>query len=622
MPAIESLLAALAATANPEMGAQEKNSGSTDGFERAMTDALAPDEKTATGKPAAKLTLKPGPLAAGKLPPTVGKMAAATNEESPATRPATKAASGKKIAAPETPTAPNISGDVILPAGVMSQTLPLPAPLPPANFWAGSQPGPADNGKKVSVPVPVAAGKTDLITGGQMDSTPMEATQTSSAMLKNQGAQRAAPVLGAPVFRAASKSAQSIFPVTQQPAAAQPASTLQTPMGKISPEIFVGADFTAVEAAKQTDVETSADLPTDNLPAGFDRPEFFSRADFFAPASSRDILSRTVWPTDKFSPMTPTPAADAAEKNPATVLTLPGTAKVLQVPTTPAAAAANDMATLMNQVTEATTATETSALPAALPDEKINSDADFQVPPALMVKSENSGTRIASSVSAMKNTDKVEVLAGFAGQKLPDAGPVRLAPGLITRSSSDLPPRISEQYSSEAATNFFNANVGGSIATANVSTSAGEFLPTTTEMRTQTAERTHDLVSLHALRLVESKADSLSVVLKPDAGTELSLQLHRRDGVVEAQAFLTRGDHQVLNQHWADLQSRLELHGVKLAPLGSEGNFNAGGNGFSRQRSPERDAETESALAFAEFAVATGGATARSAGLHGWESWA
>lgn len=240
--------------------------------------------------------------------------------------------------------------------------------------------------------------------------------------------------------------------------------------------------------------------------------------------------------------------------------------------------------------------------------------------------SANSGTRVASIPAEMKNSEKVEVLAGFTGQKLPDAGPVRLAPGFITRGTSDLPPRLSEHTTTKVSNDFVPslASFASEIPPIISDGASALTLPSLAEARALTVERTHELVSLHALRFAETRTDSLSIVLKPDAGTELSLQLRQRDGMVEAQATLASGDYQLLNQNWPELQSRLEAHGVKLSSLtGDTTGFNANaGNQFSRQRSPERDAETENALAFAEFSVATGGASARSAGVTGREWWA
>ena len=242
------------------------------------------------------------------------------------------------------------------------------------------------------------------------------------------------------------------------------------------------------------------------------------------------------------------------------------------------------------------------------------------------VTANNSGTGVASTVPAMKNSDKVELFAEQAGQKLPGAGSTRSTASAWSSSVADLPPRLSEKYAADFAANFIGADLGNKPVAATDLTPPLNVVAAPSDAQLALAERTHDLVSLHALRLVESKADMMSVVLKPSAGTELSLELRTRDGVVEATAFLSAGNHQWLNQHWSDLQARLETQGVKLGPLGGETNFNSGNgsNGnFSRQQPSERDERTENALAFAEFAATTGGASARSAlKARGWESWA
>jgi hypothetical protein len=133
------------------------------------------------------------------------------------------------------------------------------------------------------------------------------------------------------------------------------------------------------------------------------------------------------------------------------------------------------------------------------------------------------------------------------------------------------------------------------------------------------------MVASHALRLVDSSASSLQVVIKPGAGTELSLELRQRNGTVEAEATLQRGDFQLMNQHWPELQQKLEQRGIKLAPLGGEENFLAGDNANFQQQQSSREDEAQRASAFAEFTLAVnpGGATARLAtDYDGWESWA
>ncbi len=252
--------------------------------------------------------------------------------------------------------------------------------------------------------------------------------------------------------------------------------------------------------------------------------------------------------------------------------------------------------------------------------DKLNSDRSKTTPLAAV----NSGTGVASIPIAMKNSDKMEFFAGSDGQKLPGAGPTRLAEEGLSAFLKNLPNQLPEKNAPElsvplTAVDNFSVSSAATTTTVNI-------LAAPTDARMQLVERTHDLISAHALRVQEAKTDSMSVVLKPDSGTELSLQLRQKDGVVEAQAMLSQGDHQLLNQHWADLQARLELRGIKLSPLGGEGTLNSGNfsseNG-GQQRSPTREETADHAAAFAEFAAITGGASARLAtSVRGWESWA
>ena len=73
----------------------------------------------------------------------------------------------------------------------------------------------------------------------------------------------------------------------------------------------------------------------------------------------------------------------------------------------------------------------------------------------------------------------------------------------------------------------------------------------------------------------------MRVVIKPDMGMQLSLHLRQRDGGVEVQAVLDRGNFGLLNRHWPELQQQLELRGVRVAPLANaEQSFGGGSEGF------------------------------------------
>jgi hypothetical protein len=140
-------------------------------------------------------------------------------------------------------------------------------------------------------------------------------------------------------------------------------------------------------------------------------------------------------------------------------------------------------------------------------------------------------------------------------------------------------------------------------------------------------ERTHEMMSLQAVRLRESGQDSLQVVIRPDTGLQLSLHLQMRDGNVEMRALLHRGNFEFLNVHWPELQQQLESRGVRLGPLeySDAAADGQGGSQSADQQTPDDSANASGA--FAEFAlnstlVPKPAAGSRSTRARGWESWA
>ncbi len=236
----------------------------------------------------------------------------------------------------------------------------------------------------------------------------------------------------------------------------------------------------------------------------------------------------------------------------------------------------------------------------------------------------NAGTGVAIVDSPMKNQQKTNKVAGPDAKVLPvgENGAVR---GYNLPSQLPVTPvRAADNRGMDFNFSFSN---GSSQTAAAENTPALNIvdLPSLMDARMRALDRTQDMMSLHAMRLIESKSDVLSVVIKPSVDTEMSLELHLHPEGIEARATLTRGDHDFLSQHWPELQERLEQRGIKLAPLGGETDFSAGGNNqFQRPQTSQEEA-AQQASAFAEFASAgtNGGATARLALVHdGWESWA
>ncbi|HEX9047164.1 MAG TPA: hypothetical protein VF988_09075 [Verrucomicrobiae bacterium] len=233
----------------------------------------------------------------------------------------------------------------------------------------------------------------------------------------------------------------------------------------------------------------------------------------------------------------------------------------------------------------------------------------------------DTGMGVAINAVSMKNPQKANKVAEPNAQVLPVGNSDGVFEKNLPTSRSAASVRPVENHGSDFNLPFSQGDEKRPIVERPAVSPVTE-LPSA-DSRLRGVERVHDMVSLHSMRLIESKSDTLAVIIKPAVGTELSLELRHRDGVVEAQATLTRGDYQFLSQHWPDLQQRLEQRGIRLQPLAGEGAALANDQGQSHRQPASPEDTAQQASAFAEFASHAGGASARFAPMHdGWESWA
>lgn len=310
----------------------------------------------------------------------------------------------------------------------------------------------------------------------------------------------------------------------------------------------------------------------------------------------------------------------------------PGSSSQKPEPVNKAAAAAADTEALLKNVAAAADknfAVAEIPQPVVSPEPVVNEALEQKTSElagsAAAPAAANDGTGVATVDLPMKKSANTNKVAGLAGKVLPGDAALPALEKVLPTPTLTGPVRVGDGGSTDSN---FNQPMSGPVAAVDFSaTPAVVAVPAFMEARLRNLERTHDMVALHAVRLVESQTDTLSVVIKPGAGTELSLQLRQRDGGIEAHAVLQRGDFQLMNQHWPELQQRLEQRGIKLAPLGSETNFSTdNGSSFKQQQQASQEVEAQKASAFAEFALAGSralGATARLAvGVGGWESWA
>ena len=128
---------------------------------------------------------------------------------------------------------------------------------------------------------------------------------------------------------------------------------------------------------------------------------------------------------------------------------------------------------------------------------------------------------------------------------------------------------------------------------------------------------------VNAARLSDSGNNSMQVVIKPDAGTQLSLELRQQGGSVHVQAVLQQGDFGHLSQQWSDLQQRLGQRGIQLAPLTDDGAYaNSNGNeNFQNKQSRTTEGVPEVTFVDSPIGVFTPDATPAPA-YRGWETWA
>jgi hypothetical protein len=241
---------------------------------------------------------------------------------------------------------------------------------------------------------------------------------------------------------------------------------------------------------------------------------------------------------------------------------------------------------------------------------------------------ETHGISVANHSMAMTNADKMNKVAGLAGKT------EKVLPGDADAAAPENNLPAVESHARIFPLNESSLVISGASAPGSqpVTSSGAEGTATSTvvDLHTRAVERTHDMVALHAMRLVDAKADSLSVVIKPGAGLQLALEMRQRGDAIDIRAVLQHGNFDRLSQRWPELQQRLEQRGIRLAPLAGGENSTAGGgaDGFQQPQRGYAEADPLEASAFAAFALAgpalapSTPATVPATVLHGWESWA
>ncbi len=89
------------------------------------------------------------------------------------------------------------------------------------------------------------------------------------------------------------------------------------------------------------------------------------------------------------------------------------------------------------------------------------------------------------------------------------------------------------------------------------------------ESSVETVERLQRTFGDEVVRVKHNSEKSVSVVLRPQPGLQVTLHLQLLHGRVQASAELQEGSWAALSSDWGNLQKRLEDQGISLAPLGT-----------------------------------------------------
>lgn len=203
--------------------------------------------------------------------------------------------------------------------------------------------------------------------------------------------------------------------------------------------------------------------------------------------------------------------------------------------------------------------------------------AEVEIPavtPALLRRAGElpfSGTAAAKPERSMDRSAEQNQIAGLREQKLPPAGrsvvggdlrpPADHAVALARGAAVERPDQAQRAAGEVLTGPGLNAGAGtvnaaaqgsGEVAGAGAGRSAEQILQSLTR---------------EVAQFKCYNAESMAVVLKPDAHTEIFLHLVTRNGQIDIQARFERGDFSALNGQWSQLQQTLAQQGVRLGSL-------------------------------------------------------
>jgi hypothetical protein len=178
------------------------------------------------------------------------------------------------------------------------------------------------------------------------------------------------------------------------------------------------------------------------------------------------------------------------------------------------------------------------------------------------------GTGAANQTGSLKNTPGTKHFSQLHTQFLPVTEPASLQSsfGGTPKPPAVPTPPLAPPSPLPSATSGLpvDAAVQQSIPASSGSDFTGELrLP---QLPAQ-IDRLTLLLNREVAFIRKNTLSSLSVVIRPDAGTELSVQFRRSNGTIEVRIRCDRGPQEPLQRHWPELQSLFAEKAIRLLPL-------------------------------------------------------
>jgi len=185
-----------------------------------------------------------------------------------------------------------------------------------------------------------------------------------------------------------------------------------------------------------------------------------------------------------------------------------------------------------------------------------------------VVQATGDGTISASSSNGMRRAGKQDKSAGNGVQKLPGTADLRAGSAGSAAPTADTGVRRAQGSGDGVAEVIADGALLAGVTRGRDEKArggiglAGEMSPTT-EARLQKIE---ELISKEVVRFRWSGQESVSVMIRPEEGTEVEVHFRQREGQMEAVLGMARGEAARFNGHWQQLHDALAEQNVRLLP--------------------------------------------------------